>query len=40
MLQKILENDLVLTHKSKVKVTLNKPAYVGMCTLDLSKVLM
>ena len=27
-------------HKSKVTLTLNKPAYVGMCILDLTKVLM
>ena len=26
--------------KIKVTLTLNKPAYVGMCILDLSKVLM
>ena len=29
-------NDLV----AKVTLTLNKPAYAGMCILDLSKVLM
>ena len=27
-------------HKNKVTLKLNKPAYVGMCILDLSKVLM
>ena len=38
--QKIFDNDLVAIRKSKVTSTLNKPAYVGMCILDLSKVLM
>ena len=37
MSQKIFDNDVVLICKSKVTLTLNKPAYVGMCTLDLSK---
>ena len=27
-------------HKSKGTLTLNKPAYVGVCILDLSKVIM
>ena len=40
MSHKIFENDLVGTRKSKVTLTLNKPAYVGMRILDLSKVLM
>ena len=40
MSQKILHNDLVATHKSKVTLTLNKPAYVSMCIFNLSKVLM
>ena len=40
MLHKIFGNDLVTIHKSKVTLTLNKPAYVGMCILDLSKILM
>ena len=40
MLHKIFDNDLVTIHKSKVTLTLNKPAYVGMCILDLSKILM
>ena len=31
--------DLVVIRKSKVTLTLKKPAYVGMCILDLSKVL-
>ena len=39
MLHKIFDNDLVAIHKSKVTLTFNKPVYVGMCILDLSKVL-
>ena len=37
---KIFNNDLVAVHKIKETLTLNRPAYVGMCILDLSKVLM
>ena len=40
MSYKIFDNDLVAICKSKVTLTLNIPAYVGMCILDLSKVLM
>ena len=40
MSQKIFENSLVAIRKSKVTLKLNKPAYVGICILDLSKVLM
>ena len=40
MSQKIFETDLVATRKRKFTLTLNEPAYVGMCILDLSKVLM
>ena len=40
MSQKISGNDTVAIRKSKVTLTLKKPAYVGMCILDLSKVLM
>ena len=40
MSQKIFGNDLVVIRKSKVTLTLSKPAYVGICILDLSKVLM
>ena len=36
MSQKIFDNDLVAIHKSKVTLNFNKPAYVGMCILDLS----
>ena len=41
--QKIFENwdnDLVVIQKSNVGLKHNKPAYVGMCMLDLTKVLM
>ena len=38
--QKIFGNDLVPNRKSKDTLMLNKPAYVGICILDLSKVLM
>ena len=38
--KKIFNNDLVAIHKSKIIFTSNKPAYVDMCILDLSKVLM
>ena len=37
--QKIFDNDLVAIHKSKIKLTFNKTAYVKMCIFDLSKVL-
>ena len=37
---KIVNNDLVAIHKIKETLTLNRPAYVGMCILDLSKTLM
>ena len=40
MSQKIFDNDLVAVRKKKVTLTLNKPAYIGMCILQLSKVLM
>ena len=40
MSQKIFGNDLVALCKSKVKLKLNKPVYVGMCIYDLSKVMM
>ena len=40
MSHKILNNDLVAISKNKVTLTLNKPAYVGSCILELSKVLM
>ena len=37
---KIFNEDLVAVHKIKETLTLNRPAYVGMCVLDLSKTLM
>ena len=40
MSHKIFDNNLVATPKSKVSLRLHKPAYIGMCTLELSKVLM
>ena len=36
----IFDNNLVAKQKSKVSLKLNKPAYTGMCILELSKVLM
>ena len=39
MSHKIFDN-LVATHKNKVTLMLNKPAYIGMCILQLNKVLM
>ena len=38
MSHKIFYNDLVEIQKSKVILTLNKPTYIGMCILELSKV--
>ena len=41
MLQKIFyDNYLVAILKNKVTLTLNKPAYVRICILDLTKVLL
>ena len=37
---KIFNKSLVAVHKIKETLTLNRPAYVGMCILDLSKTLM
>ena len=34
MSQKIFDNNVVAIRKSKVTLTLNKPAYAGMCVLD------
>ena len=36
----IFDNDLVAICKYKVRLMLNKPEYVGICILDLSKVFM
>ena len=37
---KIFNENIVAVHKIKETLTLNRPAYVGMCILDLSKTLM
>ena len=37
---KIFNENLVVLHKIKETLALNRPAYVGMCILDLSKTLM
>ena len=37
---KIFNEKLVAVHKIKKTLTLNRPAYVGICILDLSKTLM
>ena len=39
-IRKSIDNDLVVILKDKVTLTPNKSAYIGMCILDLSKVLM
>ena len=38
--QKLFGNYLIAIRRIKATLTLKKPAYVGMCVLDLSKVLM
>ena len=40
MSHKIFYKNLVTISKSKLTLKLNKPAYIWMCTLELSKVLM
>ena len=40
MSHKVLDNNLVVIHKNKLALKLNKPAYIGMCNLKWSKVLM
>ena len=40
MSHQIFYNNLVAVRKSKVALKLNKPAYIEMCILELSKVLM
>ena len=40
MSHKLLDNDLDAISKNKVTLRLNKSAYIRMCTLELSKVLM
>jgi hypothetical protein len=38
--RRIIDKDLVVIKKIKEVLTLNKPCYVGMCILDISKTLM
>ena len=40
MSHKIFDINLIAIRKNKVTLTLNKPAYIGICMLELSKVLM
>ena len=40
MSYKIFDNNLVVIRKRKVSLKLNKTAYIGMCILELSKILM
>ena len=40
MLHNIFDNNLVVIHKSKVALKLNKPASIRMCVFELSKILM
>ena len=39
MSHKIFDNNLVVICKSKLELKLNKPTYIGLCILDLGKVL-
>ena len=39
LLHKVFDNDLVTIRKTKVTLTLNKLAYIELCILELSKVL-
>ena len=38
MSHKIFDSNLIAIRKSKLALKLNKPAYIGMCILELSKV--
>ena len=38
--RKILNGNLVSVHMKKTSLTMNKPVYLGMCILDLSKIVM
>ena len=40
MSKKMFGNNLVAKHKSKLALKLKKPTYIGICILELSKVLM
>ena len=35
MSHKIFDNNLVATRKGEIAIKLNKPAYIGMCILEL-----
>ena len=37
---KIINEDLVVVHQLKETITMNRPIYIGVCILDLSKTLM
>ena len=39
MPHKILDNNLVAIHKRKLRLKLNKPVYIAICILELSKIL-
>ena len=39
MLHKIFDNNWVAIRQSKVSLKINKPEYIGMCVLELRKVL-
>ena len=39
MSHKIFDNNLVAIRKSKLALNLSKPAYIGMCILEINKVL-
>src|SRR5206468_8880315 len=38
--RKIFSENLVVIHRRKTEVNLNRPTYIGMCVLDLSKLCM
>ena len=40
MSHKIFDNNLVAIRKGEIAIKLNKPAYVGMCILELKKLKM
>ena len=40
VLHKIFDIDLLTIRKNEVILTLNKPTHMGMCALELNKVLM
>ena len=40
MSQKIFDSNLFAIEKSKVSLKLNKPEYIGMCILEVKKILM